>query len=140
MRLLAAMLLLTAARALAADVPADLTAALGEYDRAQFGNDIALLERVVTDDFVLVNSDASIEDKRQFLADFNLPGFKIDPYVIDQPIHKLWNNSALIGGIVHLEWTQDGQRHSRILRVAYIWIKQNGRWRAAYAQLTRVRT
>jgi hypothetical protein len=138
MKLLAAILSLTVAPGLAAELPADLVAAARDYDQAQFRNDIASLERLVTDDFVLVNSDALVEDKTQFLADFKLPGFKIDPYVIDQPIHIIWDNAALIGGIVHLNWIQEGKRETRLLRVAYVWIRRNGRWQAAYAQITRV--
>jgi ketosteroid isomerase-like protein len=138
MKWLAAILCLSASPVLAAELPVDLAAAARDYDRAQFRNDFAALDRLVTDDFVLVNSDASVEDKSQFLADFKLPGFKIDPYVIDQPIHELWDNAALIGGIVHLSWTQDGTRNTRLLRVAYIWIRKSGRWQAAYVQLTRV--
>jgi hypothetical protein len=121
-------------------LPADLAGASKEYDQAQFRNDVAALGHLITDDFVLVNSDASVEDKAQFLADFELPGFKIEPYVIDQPIRKVWDNAALIGGIVHLNWTQDGKHGTRLLRVAYLWIKRNGKWQAAYVQLTRVRS
>jgi ketosteroid isomerase-like protein len=138
LRALAAGLLLCAAPAIAAELPVDLAAASRNYDRAQFENDVGALRRLVTDDFVLVNSDASLENKTQFLADFELPGFKIEPYVIDQPIQKVWENGALLGGIVHLNWTQDGKRASRGLRVVYVWIKRNGRWQAAYAQLTRL--
>jgi len=124
--------------ALAADLPPDLAAAVRDYDRAQFGNDIATLDRLVVDDFVLVNSNASVEDKAQFLADFSLPGFKIEPYLIEQPVHKVWRDGAVIGGLVNLRWTQDGKHQTRQLRVSYVWVKRDGRWQATYAQVTRV--
>jgi hypothetical protein len=50
----------------------------------------------------------------------------------------VWREGAVIGGLVNLRWTQDGQRHTRRLRVAYVWMKHDGRWRATYAQVTRV--
>jgi ketosteroid isomerase-like protein len=131
-------LALFATRALAADLPPDLVRAVHEYDRAQFANDIATLDRLVVDDFVLVNSDGSVQDKAQFLADFNLPGFRIEPYEIEQPVHKVWSDGAVVGGRVNLRWTQDGKRHARQVRVAYVWVKRDGRWRAAYAQVTRI--
>jgi ketosteroid isomerase-like protein len=112
--------------------------AMKSYDQAQIHNDIATLDQLVTDDFALVNSNASVENKQQFLADFNLPGFKIDPYVLDQPTSKVWGSAALIGGVVHLSWTQDGQHQSRVLRLAYVWRKRGERWQLTYAQLTRV--
>jgi len=138
MKLAAAILVLSAVPALAVELPPDLAKAVQDYDRAQIHNDILTLERLVADDYVLVNSNATVENKQQFLADFSLPGFKIDPYVVEQPVEKVWDNAAVIGGLVHLSWTQDGRHQTRLLRVAYIWAKRDGRWQATYAQVTRV--
>jgi ketosteroid isomerase-like protein len=137
-KLLAVCFVLGAASARAADLPPDLAKAVHEYDRAQFANDVATLDRLVVDDFVLVNSDASVEGKAQFLADFKLPGFKIEPYVIEQPMRKVWRDGAVIGGLVNLRWTQDGKQQTRQVRVAYVWEKREGRWLVTYAQVTRV--
>jgi hypothetical protein len=87
---------------------------------------------------VLVNSDGSVQDKASFLADFKLPGFRIEPYVIDQPVRKVWSDGAVVGGLVNLRWIQDGKQHARQVRMAYVWVKRDGRWRAAYAQVTRI--
>lgn len=135
---LALLLAAHASPAPASDLPADLAQAVRNYDRAQFDNDVATLARLVDDDYVLVNSNATVEDKRQFLADFHLPGFKIEPYVVEQPVRKVWSDGAVIGGLVDLHWTQDGTRQNRRLRVAYVWAKRDGRWRATYAQVTRL--
>ncbi len=137
-KLLALSLVLAATRALGAELPPDLARAVHDYDRAQFDNDVATLDRLVANDFVLVNSNASVEGRAQFLADFNLPGFKIEPYVIEQPVHKVWRDGAVIGGLVNLRWTQDGKHQTRQVRVAYVWVKHDGRWLATYAQVTRV--
>jgi ketosteroid isomerase-like protein len=138
MKLAAAILVLSAAPALAVELPPDLAKAVQDYDQAQIHNDIPTLERLVADDYVLVNSNATVENKQQFLADFSLPGFKIDPYVVEQPVEKMWGSAAVIGGLVHLSWTQDGKHQTRLLRVAYVWAKRNGHWQATYTQVTRV--
>ena len=138
MKLAAAVLVLSAAPALAAELPPDLAKAVRDYDQAQFHNDIATLEQLVADDYMLVNSNATVENKQQFLADFNLPGFKIDPYVLEQPVAKVWGDAAVVGGLVHLSWTQDGKHQTRLLRVAYVWAKRSDHWQATYAQVTRV--
>ncbi len=137
-KIFAVILVLTTAPAWAADLPPDLAKAVRDYDRAQVNNDTAALERLVDDDYVLVNSNASVENKQQFLADFHLPGFKIEPYVIEQPVQKVWGDGAVIGGLLNLSWTQDGKHQTRRLRVAYVWAKRDGRWRATYGQVTRV--
>ncbi|WP_046659573.1 nuclear transport factor 2 family protein [Lysobacter capsici] len=135
---LALVLALFSAPAFASELPPDLAKAVADYDRAQVGNDVAVLARLVDDDYVLVNSNASVENKQQFPADFHLPGFKIEPYVLRERIQKVWGDGAVIGGLLDLSWTQDGRHHSRRLRVSYVWAKRDGRWMATYGQVTRV--
>ena len=119
-------------------VSADLAQAVEAYNRATVTNDVAALARLVTDDYMLVNSDTTVQGKQSYLDDFSIPGFRVDPYVMEQPFEKMWRDTALTGGLFQLSWTQDGERHSRRLRVAHVWTRQDGRWRIAYTQLTRV--
>ena len=121
-----------------ADRAAELAAAWGAYDRATAGSDVATLSGLVTDDYMLVNSDSSVQDKQSYLADFAVPGFRLDPYVIAQPLLRRWGDTGLTTGLFDLSWQQEGRRQRRRLRVAHVWSKQGGRWRIAYTQLTRV--
>lgn len=121
-----------------AGVPPDLAQAWEDYNQATMRKDVARLAALVTDDYMLVNSDASVQDKTSYLADFRVPGFRLDPYKIEQPLQKMWGNTALTGGVFNLGWTQEGRHQSRRLRIAHVWSKRNGRWRIAYTQLTRV--
>jgi ketosteroid isomerase-like protein len=114
-----------------------LAQAVKDYDQAQFNNDIPELKRLVSDDYVLVNSDLTVEDKQKVLADHSLPGFKIDPYVLEQPVEKAWGDAAVIGGLAPLSWTQDGEHQTRLVHIAHVWAKRNGRWQVAYTQVTR---
>jgi ketosteroid isomerase-like protein len=127
---------LVGSRANAAE--SDLEAAVRTYDRATVRNDVATLGQLVADDYMLVNSDSSLQDKQSYLQDFKVPGFKLDPYVLEQPARRDWGNTALVTGVVKLSWTLEGQRHARRLRVAHVWRKQERGWRLAYTQLTRV--
>ena len=116
----------------------DLAAAVRAYDEATVRNDVATLAQLVADDYVLVNSDSSLQNKQSYLEDFKVPGFKLDPYVLEQPASRLWGDTALVAGVVNLSWTLGGKHHARRLRIAHVWNKQHGRWRLAYTQLTRV--
>jgi len=120
------------------ELPSDLATAVKQYDSATTRNDTTALAALVADDYVLVNSDSSLQDKQSYLADFHLPGFRVHPYVIDEPIQKVWNCAAVTGGLMPLKWTQDGRQHQRLLRVVHVWAKQDGRWRLTFTQLTRV--
>lgn len=121
-----------------ADLAPDLVQAWRDYDQATARSDIAALTELVTDDYMLVNSDASVQEKASYFADFRVPGFRLDPYVIEQPFHRVMGDAALTGGVFQLDWTQDDRRQSRRLRVVHVWTRQAGRWRIAYTQLTRV--
>ena len=138
MKLAAMLFALSALHPAAQELPPDLATALSSYDRAHFQSDLPRLSSLVTDDYVLVNSDASVENKEQFLADFRLPGFKIDPYTREQPLNKVWDSGAVTAAIVRLSWTQDGTKHTRALRYADVWVKKQGRWQVTFTQVTRV--
>ena len=138
MKLAAVIPVLSAVSALAAEMPPDLAKAVKEYDQAQIHNDIPALEHLVTDDYVLVNSNATVENKQQFLADFRLQGFKIDPYVVEQRVEKVWGDAAVLAGLVRLSWTQGGRHQTRRLRLVYVWAKRDGHWQVTYTQVTRV--
>jgi ketosteroid isomerase-like protein len=116
----------------------DLDAAVRAYDLATVHNDVAALAELVCDDYVLVNSDSTLQDKSSYLEDFKVPGFKLDPYVLERPIRRVWGDTALVAGLVRLSWTLKGEHPARRLRIAHVWTKTEGRWRLAYTQLTRV--
>ncbi len=119
-------------------MPSDLAKAIGEYDRATVSNDVAALAALVADDYMLVNSDSTLQDKQSYLEDFKVPGFKLDPYELQQQTLKRWSDTALLAGVVRLSWTLDGKREQRLLRIAHVWSLSDGRWRLAYTQLTRI--
>ena len=121
-----------------AELPPDLAGAVKSYEAAQLRNDVGTLSQLVADDFVLVNSDSSVQDKESFLEDFRRPGFHLDSYAVEEPLRKVSGDAAVVGGLLHLGWTQDGKRQARVLRIAYFWRKRAGRWQTSYAQLTRV--
>jgi ketosteroid isomerase-like protein len=127
---------LVSAKASAAE--STLDEAVRAYDQATVHNDVAALAQLVCDDYMLVNSDSTLQDKQSYLEDFKVPGFKLDPYVLEQPLRRRWGNSALVAGLVQLSWTLKGEHHARLLRIAHVWTKIEGRWRLAYTQLTRV--
>jgi hypothetical protein len=72
------------------DLPPDLAKAIKEYERATFRNDIVVLGTLVAEDYILVNSDSTLQDKQSYLTDFTVPGFRLDPYVMEEPVLKVW--------------------------------------------------
>jgi len=116
----------------------DLDDSVRAYDEATVHNDVTALAQLVSDDYTLVNSDSTLQDKSSYLEDFKVPGFKLDPYVLQEPVRRVWGDTALVAGLVRLSWTLKGEHQARLLRIAHVWTKLEGRWRLAYTQLTRV--
>ena len=119
-------------------IPPDLAAAVAAYDRATVTKDIPALSAIVTDNYFLVNSDASTQDKASYLADFRIRDFIIEPYKIRDPLLRLAGDGALTGGTMRLSWTLHGRHETRDLRVVHFWLRHGRGWRLSYSQLTRV--
>jgi ketosteroid isomerase-like protein len=124
--------------ALAAPLPADLAAAVHAYDAAQVHGDRAALERLVADDYVLINGAGQVQDKARLIADYVAPGFKLDPFTIEAPVEKVLGDTALLGGRVNMTGTDGGQRFALVVRFVDTWAKRDGQWRVVYSQVTRV--
>jgi ketosteroid isomerase-like protein len=124
--------------ALAAPLPADLAAAAHAYDAAQVNGDRAALERLVADDYLLVNGAGQVQDKARLIADYVAPGFKLDPFTIEEPVEKVLGDTALLGGLVNMTGVDGGQRFALVVRFIDTWAKRDGRWRVVYSQVTRV--
>jgi ketosteroid isomerase-like protein len=133
--LIAAILLGSLANA--ADLPADLAKAVKDYDEAQIHGDRAALQRLVADDYTLVNSSGRIQNKAALIADYTAPGYKIEPFQIMEAVEKVWSDGAVMGGVVDLRGTDGGKPFAVKLRFADIWAKRNGKWQVIYTHVSR---
>ena len=121
----------------AANLPADLAKAVQDYDEAQIHGNKAELQRLVADDYTLVNSSGRIQSKAELIADYTAPGYKIEPFEIQQPVEKVWSDGAVMGGVVDLRGTEGGKPFAVKLRFADIWAKRNGKWQVIYTHVSR---
>ncbi|HEY7639285.1 MAG TPA: nuclear transport factor 2 family protein [Steroidobacteraceae bacterium] len=137
MRFAAVLAALLCSWANAADLPADLAKAVKDYDAAQIRGDKAELQRLVADDYTLVNSSGRVQTKAELIADYTTPGYKIEPFEILQPVEKVWSDGAVMGGIVDLRGTDGGKPFAVTLRFADIWAKRNGKWQVIYTHVSR---
>jgi hypothetical protein len=118
----------------AVELPADLIAAARAYDQAQVAGDAAALDRLVDEEYRLVNNHGQVETKADLIRDYTTPGFKLDPFTVEHPLHQLWEGGAVLGGIVTLTGAEKGMRYTARLRFADVWAKRDGSWRLIYTQ------
>lgn len=121
-----------------AALPPALAKAVDGFDRAQMTGDGELLKRLLADDYVLVNSRALVEDKADFIHDYTAPGFRLEPYTVEDEVVRSWPGGAVLGGLVTLQGTSEGKPFKVRLRFADIWREKDGTWQVIFTQATRV--
>ena len=129
--------LLLASAAFGAEIPSELAKAVTDYDHAQVNGDKAELQRLVADDYTLVNSGGSIQTKAELIADYTAPGYKIEPFTVLEPVEKAWSDGAVMGGVASLRGVDGGKPFAVTLRFADIWAKRNGKWQVIYTHVSR---
>lgn len=55
-----------------------------------------------------------------------------------EPIERVWNDGAILGGVVTFSGISDGKPFRVDLRFADVWAKRNGIWQVVYTAATRV--
>lgn len=121
--------------AAATDLPPDLAAAVRAYDAAQVAGNRAELERLLADDYLLINSHGVAETKAMLIGDYTAPGFSLEPFVVEQPVERVWPGGAVTGGIATLTGVDGGKRYRARLRFADVWARRNGSWQVVYTQV-----
>jgi len=121
----------------AGDIPADLAKAVRDYDQAQVNGDGAELRRLVADDYTLVNSSGRLQSKAELIRDYTTPGYRIEPFTVLEPVEKVWNDGAVMGGVVDLRGVDGGKPFAVTLRFADIWARRDGKWQVVYTHVSR---
>lgn len=128
---------LFATTAFGADIPKDLRKAVEDYDHAQVNANGDELRRLVADDYVLVNSSGKVQKKADLIADYLSPDYKLEPFTVLEPVERVWDNGAVMGGLVHLKGISGGKPFAMTLRFADIWAKRNGKWQVVYTHVSK---
>jgi ketosteroid isomerase-like protein len=118
-------------------LPPDLAKAAAEYDQAQVKGDRAALERLLADDYVLRSSSGHRETKAQFIADQVAPGYRLNPFKVEQPYERVMGEVALLGGVATLTGTDGGKPYTARLRFLDVWQKRGGRWQVVFTDAGR---
>jgi hypothetical protein len=71
--------------------------------------DGAALDRLLADDYLLVNSQGKSETKADFICDYTAKGSSFAPFMIQKPVEKVWATGVVLGGVVDAHGTSDGK-------------------------------
>lgn len=113
-----------------------LQQAAKDYDQAQMTGDRPALERLVADDYILINSAGKMQNKADLIDGFNHPGLRMEPFRVQLPFTKQLGNVIILGGWAELKGIDGGKPFSQKLRFADMWTKRNGTWQLVFTQVT----
>jgi ketosteroid isomerase-like protein len=125
------------AQATSPKLPPDLAKAAVAYDQAQIHSDRAGLERALADDWLLANSAGKTQTRQSFIDESVAPGFSIEPYTVQDETIRVWNDGAVLAGVVDLKGKSEGKPFQARLRFVDVWRKKDGRWQVVYTQAAR---
>jgi ketosteroid isomerase-like protein len=132
-----AVTLLLATPTYGAVIPPDLARAVRQYDEAQVRGDRVALNRLLADDYLLINSRGQRETKTQLIDDYTAPGFTLEPFKVEQPVEKVWHDAAIMGGVATLAGKNAGQPYKVRLRFTDVWARRAGHWRVIYTHASK---
>lgn len=112
-----------------------LKQAAKEYDRAQIAGDRKSLERLVADDYLIIRGNGSVENKAFLIDEVAHEGLKTDPFTVVRPFIRIYSNTAILGGWVHLAGIDRGKPYVQNFRFADTWARRNGRWQVVFTSV-----
>lgn len=119
-------------------LPADLAAAATAYDVAQFKSDRSELERLLADDYTVVDQTGGSLTKAQDIANALAPGRKTTYVAITKQVLKAWRNGAALGGWVEARGTDHGKAFVYRGQFVDVWAKRHGRWQVIFTQIDEI--
>ena len=114
-----------------------LAQAAKEYDRAQIDADRSALNRLVADDYLIIRGNGSLGDKKLLIEVVAGEGLKNNPYTIQAPFQRIYGNTVILGGWVHLTGTDHGKPYVQNARFADTWARRNGKWQVVFTSVVR---
>jgi hypothetical protein len=100
--------------------------------------DIAKLDRLLADDFTLINPAGKILNKSQLLADMSPGDLRYESLNYDDIGLRVYRDVSLVTGRVVRKGQYKGQDKRGQFRFIHVFVKHQGRWQMALAQATRI--
>jgi ketosteroid isomerase-like protein len=109
-----------------------------DWDEAFHRKDVAFIENILADEFVVTYDDGSRADKSKELrlaAEFDQ---QIDSSVLDEFIVKEYGDTAVVWFTQHLVGPSKGRSLALTLRYVDMFVMRGGRWQCVASQSTKV--
>lgn len=106
------------------------------WNQAQLHHDSRSLDRLVGDAFVYTDTDGTVMDKAQFLADIADTGYRATLMTNENVKVYPYPNTAVVTGTYHAKGTSKGKPFDHYGRFTDTWIYLNGIWQCVASHTT----
>ena len=100
-------------------------------------NDVEAIARVVTDDWIIIDPNGEIVDRRRFFEVIKSGALTHDRMESEDLRVRIYGDSAVVTGITSTKGKFMGQEFSTRERATDVLVKRDGRWRCVLTHLTR---
>ncbi len=99
-------------------------------------NDLEAIERFVTDDWIIINSDGGIIDKERFLGVIKSGALTHEMMESGDMRVRVYGDSAVVSALTRSKGKFMGQEFTTHERSTDVFAKCDGQWRCVLTQLT----
>ncbi len=108
-----------------------------EFARAVTSNDADALDRLLADDWIIVEPDGSFIDKARFLGVIKSGALSHESMESTDLRVRIYGNTAVVTGLTAIKGKFMGQDFTACERATDIFVKHTDRWQCVFTQLTR---
>src|ERR1051325_5297569 len=108
-----------------------------EWDDAIVRRDVAALERIVSDDFILVDAEGAVSTKKQLIEGIKTSEAEIEPFNTEDVRVRVYGDTAVTTGRFTQKIRYRGKEYVNTFRYTDVYVKIQGRWRGVAEQPTR---
>ena len=109
------------------------------FELALQRNDVPALERVLSPDWLIIDSDGHLISREQFLRLLRSGELSHSAMQSSDLRVRVYGDSAVITALANGHGSYRGQAFDFAERSTDVWIWTNGRWLCAFTQLTRMK-
>ena len=108
------------------------------WNEALYRNDVAFVEKLLDDEFIVTYEDGSRGDKAKELAIVARFNQQVESAIQDEFTVKVYRDTAVVWFTLRLVGLKQGQRTELTMRYTDVWVLRNGEWKCVSSQSTRV--
>jgi ketosteroid isomerase-like protein len=109
-----------------------------DWNDAFYRKDVALIEKLLADEFIATYDDGSQGDKAKELALAAQFNQAVESATQDGFIVKVYRDTAVVWFTLRIVGIKQGQKSELNLRYTDVWVIRDGRWQCVSTQSTRI--